>query len=507
MLDDESDLTDLDDEFDPTSKKKASQTTGYRVRHALKAPRATTYTTQALYDQIHSADINLEPEYQRDVVWPEAKQSGLIDSIFRNFYVPPVIFTVSVDEEGSETRTCIDGKQRLTSIQRFMDGLISIKDPHTNDKYWYKDLGNMSTKKKTLSTKYQRLFANKQIVCVEYQDITDADEREVFQRVQLGMALTPAEKLQATKGPRAALVRKLQNDFLNDDALTGDALSVEMGRGADFRCLAQALYNIDIYPDSKNGGAIAQVDKWLSRPEAPTPEFTARVNDTFKVFVRLVRNNKLNNVFRTPARVAPIEFILIVVLIAVWKDKADDKQLAKAIGEMRANVREEHRDISLNTRVGSTLMDYIKHLKFGGTAEKRRRSPEPREAETEERTRRVKREPPPSPVVSAPVPTASSFSSRTASSSRAPPDRLASLRAVRAVPSAPRALRSPASATTPISPMYRDSNGDTAMSDSTSRYAYPQSQSHGYRGHEPEPNGYYHAPLPPSDSGWGERRR
>jgi hypothetical protein len=25
------------------------------------------------------------------------------------------------------------------------------------------------------------MFANKQVVCVEYQDITDADEREIFQ--------------------------------------------------------------------------------------------------------------------------------------------------------------------------------------------------------------------------------------------------------------------------------------------------------------------------------------
>jgi hypothetical protein len=53
----------------------------YRLRNALKVPRATTYTAQALYgeparstsfvdlilvpDQIHASDINLEPEYQR----------------------------------------------------------------------------------------------------------------------------------------------------------------------------------------------------------------------------------------------------------------------------------------------------------------------------------------------------------------------------------------------------------------------------------------------------------
>ena len=69
-----------------------------------------------------------------DVVWTETKQVGLIDSLFRNFYIPPVIFgtvttspssaqglnshpAVKTHDDGSETRTCIDGKQRLTSIQ------------------------------------------------------------------------------------------------------------------------------------------------------------------------------------------------------------------------------------------------------------------------------------------------------------------------------------------------------------------------------------------------------
>jgi len=29
---------------------------------------------------------------QRDVVWTETKQTGLIDSVFHNFYIPPIIF-------------------------------------------------------------------------------------------------------------------------------------------------------------------------------------------------------------------------------------------------------------------------------------------------------------------------------------------------------------------------------------------------------------------------------
>ena len=65
-------------------------------------------------DQIIDNAIDLDPEYQRgrcllveriagvvagsdrlfpkDVVWQEEKQSGLIDSILRNYYIPPIIF-------------------------------------------------------------------------------------------------------------------------------------------------------------------------------------------------------------------------------------------------------------------------------------------------------------------------------------------------------------------------------------------------------------------------------
>lgn len=58
------------------------------------------------------------PLFFIDVVWPETKQIGIIDSVFRNFYIPPVIFAVNTYEDGSETKTCIDGKQRLTSIHK-----------------------------------------------------------------------------------------------------------------------------------------------------------------------------------------------------------------------------------------------------------------------------------------------------------------------------------------------------------------------------------------------------
>ncbi|KIJ67418.1 hypothetical protein HYDPIDRAFT_84041 [Hydnomerulius pinastri MD-312] len=373
------------DELEPTTSQSTRRTRGggkpggYQLKNVLKLPRATTYSTQALYDQIVASDIDLEPEYQRDVVWPESKQIGLIDSILRNFYIPPVIFVTHQHEDGSESKTCIDGKQRLTSIQRFMDGLvcpislilcnlISYNCLLAGEKYWYKSTAVSQTGRSPgmlLPDKYLRLFANKQIVCIEYQDLPDSDEREIFQRVQLGMALTPAEKLQVLNTPMSAFVRKLQAQYFDSEGpLGGDALDWDRSRGGDFRCIAQALYTIAKFPTSTSIAAIAQLEKWLHNPTTKASTHTSfidRVHTTFRLFSNLVGDASLRPTFLKPEwRVSPVEFVMMCLLISVDMDNLSPREIAEKIGAMRVQVRKEHVDIRMNSRVAKTLFDFIK---------------------------------------------------------------------------------------------------------------------------------------------------
>ncbi|KAJ7142386.1 hypothetical protein C8R44DRAFT_974158 [Mycena epipterygia] len=371
--DEYSDLTDIDElseeyEAQPAKRKgkgkgKAKAVAGeYRIRHALKAPRATTYSTEALYKQIHNGDINLEPEYQREVVWPEAKQIGIIDSIFRNFYIPPVIFAVNAFDDGTETRTCIDGKQRLTSIHRFMQGLIPHKDAITGDKLWYQDNPAHRTKtaKKILPEKYRNMFDTKAVVCVEYQDIKDADEREIFQRVQLGVALTPAEKLKVLTTARARFVRDLQDVFLNNESsgLGGDALAWDRSRGSDFRCLAQTIQCIAISPKTTS---IQATEKWLADPSPMAPGFAEGIENTYRVFEALARRSA--NVFTAPAKIAPVEFIAVGILVHRHKHKLTLGGLADAVSALRVDVRKVHDDIRNNGKVYKTMSSFIDRYK------------------------------------------------------------------------------------------------------------------------------------------------
>lgn len=372
-LSDFSDLTDLssdDDDFPPSktsrtttwTSKKGKGTKEYKISGVLRAPRTTSYTAKSLYDQIIENAIDLDPEYQRDVVWPELKQSGLIDSMLRNYYMPPIIFAVSTADDGTELRTCIDGKQRLTSIQRFMDGQIPHKDSFTNERLWYKGAASNS-RRKLLPKQLIHQFSNKQIVCVEYSDINPDQEREIFQRVQLGVALTPAERMQAIVGPWPTVIREIQSQVLGEDGFQG-YLDWGHARGRDFQCVASIGYLIENHPKPTVPSA-PTLEKWLLKSDPVSPKLREDLLDTFRVFLTLARDQKYSRSLNKPTRVSPIEFVMIGVLIYLFRDRLSLTQLSSAIEKMRKDVRDDHQDIRANGRITKHMLSFMtKRLKI-----------------------------------------------------------------------------------------------------------------------------------------------
>ncbi|TFK19224.1 hypothetical protein FA15DRAFT_697665 [Coprinopsis marcescibilis] len=246
---------------------------------------------------------------------------------------------------------------------------ISSDSTVTAEKLWYKDMPT-GKRRKIIPDKLRRVFAGKQIVCVEYQDITENDEREIFQRVQLGMALTPAEKLQVINTPRVAFVRSLQNLHIKDGGLSSANLEWDSSRGGDFRCLAQALWLIDKYsPSIKNAGSISQLEKWLSITSPLSASFTDKALDTYRIFSELVQHptwgKPLKDKTKSSGKVSPIEFICVSLLISVYRTKMSMAQLSAAIAGLRDDVRSTHVDIRMNNRVAKTMLDYVRGIKPG----------------------------------------------------------------------------------------------------------------------------------------------
>ena len=258
----------------------------------------------------------------------------------------------------------------------------------TNQKLWFKQLGN--SKRKLLPKQYIQQFAYKQITCVEYETLSADQEREIFQvggkhlivttvimiamqRVQLGVALTPAgacagsynhiwltraigtERMQAITGPWPTLIREIQQEMLGESGFDGQ-LDWGHARGRDFQCLTSIVYLVD-KPKAAVPGA-PQLEKWLQENDPVPAKFRLEVFDTFRIFGKLVR--KFRNTFHKPTKVAPVEFVMIGVLIHTWRLKLSPTQLSSAIEKMRADVRTKYIDIRQNTKVSKTMLEFLK---------------------------------------------------------------------------------------------------------------------------------------------------
>ncbi|KAG8934386.1 hypothetical protein FRC01_003343 [Tulasnella sp. 417] len=346
----DSDLTDLSEEYAPgpsNSKKTTTARPGYKPRNVLRPPKTSTYSAWSLYEWIQNGGIELEPEYQRDVVWPDSKQTKLIDSILRNFYIPPIIFRVLEDQDGYERRICIDGKQRLTSLQRFMDGIIPHIDADDKKKHWFKA---GTGKRNVLPDWLISTFKQKQLVCVEYFDLDGMWEREIFQRVQLGMPLQPAERMAAHVGPWAMFATTIKQQYFGPDSDMWKYWSLDISRARDFQYAAQIIMGVYSLPDRCNF-ATQSLDKWLQRTDPPSESFKKQVRDVFDKLVAV-------GPYNLKKAVAPVEFVMTAILISM-NPNANTEKLGDLITQFRAKLKKDHVDLRANSRVIKSAYESI----------------------------------------------------------------------------------------------------------------------------------------------------
>ncbi|KAJ4481280.1 hypothetical protein J3R30DRAFT_3287525, partial [Lentinula aciculospora] len=337
----------------------------FEIPKALRRPRDVSYPVQSLYDDIKRGLIDVNPEYQRDVVWKQEKQMMLIDTVWTNHYVPPVIFSIIYDDNGAEVKKiCLDGKQRLTSLQLYRETLKT---------WWFKvdESSTTRTIKHVIPKRFQSIFASRQIRCTEYEELEEEDEREIFRRVQLGVALSSAEKLRVLNTHRARFINELKDLFITEHGLAAPSFRWDRSRGADYRCIAQAVYALFKWGTEretalKNAGTLPQVEKWLEEDINGVPEdFSRLVKESFSLLVELVVHGEFSKPFAMYPKVSPVEIVGVVVLIyahsvvAPAAEKLNLYQLSAALLEMRQAVRREHKDIRLNDRVGKTIVNFV----------------------------------------------------------------------------------------------------------------------------------------------------
>ncbi|KAF2083304.1 hypothetical protein K490DRAFT_6676, partial [Saccharata proteae CBS 121410] len=323
---------------------------------------------------LNSRDIQLNPQYQRDVVWPHPRMVGLIDSLMENFFVPPVIFNLKerVDEDGCKRpyRVCVDGKQRLSSIQAFMEGRIGCHDKNGKTYFTQKtdEHGNIAkpARARILPPYIREQFSRKYLVCYEFLNLEAAQEEDCFARVQLGVPLTTAEKSRAKTGPWQECAKRFEDEFVEVIGLA----DCKRSRGFNnlLGCFAQIL---EVQNPSKPDGqpafraSTSSINTLTQNPNLLTPEVKSHLVSVFRTFRDLVAMDAQvfeSSNYATTKAFAPVELVACSALISMNQTNRDISLLLEEIKTMRQTLREQLADLRLNGATWKVVWRFLATL-------------------------------------------------------------------------------------------------------------------------------------------------
>jgi hypothetical protein len=158
--------------------------------------------------RVENGDLNLQPDFQRGEVWGPPKKRRLIDSILREWHIPPV--HVIVDPE-SERLEVLDGQQRLAAIRDFFNNELAIDGSFKPTDERISKLDGLVYEQ--LPQIVRRRFENYTIRIIRIEDFTPEEPGELFYRLNQPTNLTSAEQRNAFYGPSRRQVKELVSNF------------------------------------------------------------------------------------------------------------------------------------------------------------------------------------------------------------------------------------------------------------------------------------------------------
>ena len=143
------------------------------------------YPVEVLVDKFTDSAGNDEadffiPDYQRELVWDEKRQSRFIESVLMNLPIPYIFIAEVKGGENDGRAEIVDGAQRMRTLQRFMLDQLQLVD--------LKQLTKMNGFRfSNLSQGRQRRVKRKTIRLIELTHNMDEEaRREMFDRLNTG---------------------------------------------------------------------------------------------------------------------------------------------------------------------------------------------------------------------------------------------------------------------------------------------------------------------------------
>ncbi|KAH8930008.1 hypothetical protein BT69DRAFT_1328329 [Atractiella rhizophila] len=313
---------------------------------------------------VEEGRIDLDADYQRAVVWDDNKQIALIQSLFISAPVPPVLFSRTF-KGGRHHYRCIDGKQRLTSICRFLKGEIYLRTGNDNHHWYYKMPANPKTVDKRLQLlpeAERNIFKSRRLGMMFYDHLDAQQERDIFQRIQNGCPLSTAEKLSALAGPYVDFIKSLVKAYYVERRWK-ERLNLDFHRANEFQIFAEIVYTL--LPLLNNVRHISiqrlKIDV-LFRSENPTKkvrESVAKSLDRLDALVGLGERGETHKAFLEPKSLAPIELVWLPWIVSRWASYSDG-ELLEAIQLFRNHINDTYESVRKNSNVTKEIHAYVK---------------------------------------------------------------------------------------------------------------------------------------------------
>lgn len=164
--------------FEPEASNEKPQQPGYGPDDIFVENKP--FSLKQFNDLIGEGDIELAPDFQRNFIWDETRQSRLIESLLLGLPLPSIY--LSQYDDGR--LTIVDGLQRIMTIRRFLNDELKL----SNLEYIVDCNGmNYSQLKEHYSPLRMRRFGQTQIMCfvIDYRSPNKL-KFDLFRRLNTG---------------------------------------------------------------------------------------------------------------------------------------------------------------------------------------------------------------------------------------------------------------------------------------------------------------------------------
>jgi len=220
---------------------------------------------RTVFDVVRRMEKNhfiLNPDFQRDFVWDEAKQSKLIESTLMRIPLP--VFYLAENEEGKVI--VVDGLQRLSTLQRFLHNELvlrglGIDSGEPNERRESQQLNGMRFR--DLPPKLQNRIEDTQLILYLIDaKVPERARLDIFDRVNSGVPLSRQQMRNSLYvGPATRWLKEQAQsaDFLQT---TGGSLNSNTMRDREAinRFCSFLLFGVEGYRESRS-----DMDAFLAR--------------------------------------------------------------------------------------------------------------------------------------------------------------------------------------------------------------------------------------------------